>query len=64
MVSPVGLMERDTFAQHVGVEPGIVEGWIRRGYIPSTLVGRHRLVNLVLLHKRLLHGELGKEAEG
>lgn len=53
----VPVMEREKFAQLVGVELGIVNGWIDRGYLPSIKIGKHRLVNLALLAKECLEKE-------
>lgn len=55
--SPAGLMEREKFAELVGVSVDTVTAWIKRGYIPSVPVGKYRLVNLVKLHTELASGE-------
>lgn len=43
------LMEWHEFADWVRVDPGVVEGWIKRAYIPTHKIGRHRMVNIVRL---------------
>jgi excisionase family DNA binding protein len=50
-------MEREKFAELVGVSVDTVTAWIKRGYIPSVAVGKYRLVNLVKLHTELAAGE-------
>jgi hypothetical protein len=46
-VPPV--MHKERFAEWVGVSVGVVEGWSDRGYIPTVKIGKHVMVNLVLL---------------
>lgn len=46
----VPVMSRQRFAELAGVEDGVVRGWIERGQIPTVKVGRHRLINIALLH--------------
>lgn len=45
----VPVMEKSKFADLVGVDVGVVNGWIDKGYIPSMKLGKHRLVNIALL---------------
>lgn len=45
----VPVMEKSKFAELVGVDVGVVNGWIDKGYIPSMKLGKHRLVNIALL---------------
>ncbi len=45
----VPVMEKNKFAELVGVDVGVVNGWIDKGYIPSMKLGKHRLVNIALL---------------
>lgn len=57
-VSPmVPVMERERFAALVGVEPGVVSGWIERGHVPTLKIGRYRLINLVALTREALAAE-------
>lgn len=56
-VTPVPLMSRTKFAEHVGVTEDTVTGWINRGYLPVVEVGKYRLVNLALLNKMALSKE-------
>lgn len=50
----VPVMNRELFAQQVGVSVDVVTGWINKGYIPCMEVGKYRLVNLALLNKMAL----------
>lgn len=50
----VPLMHKERFAELVGVSYGVVEGWVDRGYLPSVVVGKHKLVNLALLTQECL----------
>lgn len=43
------LMPQDVFANRVGVTDGVVRGWILRGYVPSVISGRDRLINVAQL---------------
>lgn len=36
----------ESFATYTGFEPGVVQGWIKNGYLPNTGLGKHRLVTL------------------
>lgn len=53
----VPLMARERFAELAGVEVGVLNSWIARGYIPVFEVGRYRLVNIALLTKMALEKE-------
>lgn len=44
------IMTVSNFASLVGVTEGVVTGWVKRDYIPTIKVGRHRLVNIASLH--------------
>lgn len=41
------------FAPLVGVTQDVVTAWIDRGYIPTTKVGRYRMINLVQVNRNL-----------
>lgn len=43
------LMPSTVFSQRVGVSQNVVRGWINRGYIPSQLSGRDRVINVAQL---------------
>lgn len=43
------IMPYKVFAQRVGVSDDVVRGWINRGYLPSSIVGKDRLVNVAQL---------------
>lgn len=50
-------MPWESFADWVRVEPGIVRGWLERGYLPSVVIGRRRMINLVKLLDQLKEGD-------
>ena len=39
-------MTIEHYAQHVGVTTRTVEGWVAKGLLPTTKVGRRRLINV------------------
>lgn len=41
------------FADCVGVSEGVVTGWVKRDYIPTVKIGRHRLINIIALSSTL-----------
>lgn len=43
------IMPYKVFAQRVGVSEGVVRGWVDRGQVPSSLVGKDRLINVAQL---------------
>ncbi len=45
----VPIMAQTKFADLTGVPPGVLEGWINRGYLPTLKVGKHTVINLVAL---------------
>ncbi|MGR8934833.1 MAG: hypothetical protein ACU837_10660 [Gammaproteobacteria bacterium] len=45
----VPVMTQEKFSELTGVKPGVLRGWIDKDYLPSVLVGKHRLVNIVKL---------------
>lgn len=47
--TPVPVMSKERFAELVGVTFGVVDGWCNRGYVPTVVIGKHRLINLVQL---------------
>lgn len=52
MTLPV--ISRSRFAEMIGIEEGVVQGWIAKGYIPTYSVGKYTLINLALLNKLAL----------
>lgn len=51
------LMPWRKFASWIGMPEGVVEGWIRVGYIPRIKIGNRVMVNVALLSRRLLEQE-------
>ncbi len=40
------LISPERFAQLVGVEHGVIRGWMQRGYVPTYSIGKYTLINL------------------
>ena len=49
--SPLLTMEK--FAYTVGVTPDVVDGWVKRKYIPTVKIGIRRLINITALVNQL-----------
>jgi hypothetical protein len=47
----VGLMTLEKFADAVGLPPGVVLGFLNKGYLPTVTLGRRRLVNVAALQR-------------
>ncbi len=45
------------FAEHSGMEEGVVIGWIKKGYLPVKRIGKYTLINLALFNQELLSDE-------
>ena len=58
LVAPPVMPWRD-FANWIHMDDGqdVVEGWIKRGYLPTVKIGRHRMVNVAQLVQSLLNEE-------
>lgn len=56
----VPVMDRERFAVLVGIDLGVVNGWIDRGYVPTVKIGRHRLINLAVLTVEALSAGTGR----
>jgi len=50
----VPVISRSRFAEMIGIEEGVVQGWIGRGYIPTYSIGKYTLINLALLNRMAL----------
>ncbi|WP_353979474.1 DNA-binding protein [Salinicola endophyticus] len=53
----VPLMTKERFADLSGLSLDTIEGHLRRGYLPSYKLGRHRMINIALLQAELLEGD-------
>lgn len=53
----VPVMGRERFAELSGIDVGVLNGWIAKGYLPVIEFGRYRLINLALLTKMALEKE-------
>lgn len=47
-------MTRERYSELSGVPIGVVDAWVDRGYIPSKIIGKHRLINLALMFRQAL----------
>ena len=54
---PVPYMTREAYAAHVGLSPGVIQGWIDRGYIATVRMGKYNLINVALETRRALDRE-------
>jgi len=43
----------EKYAHSIGVSSDVVDGWIKRGYIPTVKIGRRRLVNIAAMTREL-----------
>jgi hypothetical protein len=48
----VPFMSKKRFAELSGLEFGVVDAWVDRGYLPSKVFGKHRLINVALLWRK------------
>ncbi|WP_045223682.1 hypothetical protein [Methyloterricola oryzae] len=53
----VPYMTRQRYAELTGLAPGIVDAQVERGYLPSRIFGKHRLINVAQLWKQALEEE-------
>lgn len=44
------VMSKERFAELSGVSFGVVDGWCNRGYLPTLVIGKHKMINMVQLH--------------
>lgn len=53
----VPTMTIERFSQLSGLDEGVLQGHIRRGYLPTIKVGRYRMINVALLNAQCLTAE-------
>ncbi|MGP5309618.1 DNA-binding protein [Vreelandella alkaliphila] len=53
----VPTMTIERFSQLSGLDEGVIQGHIRRGYLPTIKVGRYRMINVALLNAQCLSAE-------
>ena len=56
--TPLPFIHPAKFADQLGLNFGVVGGWIDNGYLPTVKVGRYQMINLVLLTENLKQGFL------
>lgn len=44
------LISPERFSDLTGVAPGVLRGWMSRGYVPTYSIGKYTLINLALLN--------------
>ena len=49
----VPVLSVDRYAKSIGIEVGVVDGWVKRGYIPTIKIGKRRLVNIAAMTQEL-----------
>jgi hypothetical protein len=54
----IPFMTPDKFADAIGLSKGVVGGWIDQGYLPTTKIGRYRMINMVVLVSNLKEGKV------
>lgn len=47
------VMDPQKFSEIVGVSKSVVDGWMKRGYLPTIKIGKRRLVNMVSMNIHL-----------
>lgn len=52
------LISVDRFAELAGIAPGVIRGWISRGYLPTYSIGKYTLINLALLNHMAMQKSL------
>lgn len=53
----VPAMTIERFSQLSGLDEGVIQGHIRRGYLPTIKIGRYRMINVALLNAQCLNAE-------
>ena len=49
----VPVLTVEKYAKSIGIEIGVVDGWVKRGYIPTIKIGKRRLINIVAMTQEL-----------
>ncbi|AEF99477.1 hypothetical protein [Methylomonas methanica] len=45
------IMTKDRFAEISGVPVGVLQGWVDRNYVPTLVIGKHKVINMVQLQQ-------------
>lgn len=56
---PMPYVTKQRFSELSGLDIGVVDAHVDRGYLPSKRIGRHRLINLARLWAEALQGMEG-----
>jgi len=49
----VPVLSVDRYAKSIGIDVGVVDGWVKRGYIPTIKIGKRRLINIAAMTQEL-----------
>jgi predicted site-specific integrase-resolvase len=50
--APIGIyVTQERFAEMTGVSLEVVRGWVKKGFLPTFVIGKYRLVNTELMKK-------------
>ena len=56
--APLGVyVTQERFAEVTGVSLEVVRGWVKKGFLPTYVIGKYRLVNVELMKKEALEQE-------
>lgn len=56
-INPGPFVTQQLFSELSGLSEETIRGMVQRGYLPTTKIGKHRLVNVALLSKEALEAE-------
>ncbi len=54
----VPFMTQAKFAESIGLTKGVIGGWIDINSIPTVKIGKHRMINMVVLVTNLKEGKV------
>ncbi|MBF0456086.1 MAG: hypothetical protein HQL72_14865 [Magnetococcales bacterium] len=56
--APLGIyVTQERFAEVTGVSLEVVRGWVKKGFLPTYIIGKYRLVNTELMKKNAIEQE-------
>lgn len=47
------VISKERFASLTGFPPGVIDGWVNRGYLPTTRFGKWSGINLIALSRQV-----------
>lgn len=60
-IPAVGVCTLEKFSEQSGVPVGVLDGWKKKGYLPTKSIGKYTLINLVQFNLELLESENDSE---